>query len=194
MSRLNTFLIWDKLEVTRRHSLILFLHNNRLLHWLKRCISEWVILSTFGLLVRVGPRLLVIIHILLNFSIDEIDVLFGLGQLVLQAHLFLFQGILSTFSVSVYQIFNLIGHVLLVHSIDHIVAISVELRWENLWHGLRGIGLVDSSRFLNELSYGLMASHCVIQRPQEMLIELLLCVAIELIILLEQGPLGTNLS
>ena len=84
-------------------------------------------------------------------------------------------------------------HIALIHSVDHILPIRVELRREDLRHSLRRVRLIHTRRLLDELLERLMPAHRLVKRAQEVLVELLLRVLVQLVILLEQCLLRTDL-
>ena len=84
-------------------------------------------------------------------------------------------------------------HIALIHGVDHILSIRVELRREDLRHSLRRVRLIHTRRLLDELLERLMPAHRLVKRAQEVLVELLLRVLVQLVILLEQCLLRTDL-
>ena len=84
-------------------------------------------------------------------------------------------------------------HFALIHGVDHIFSIRVELRREDLRHSLRRVRLIHTRRLLDELLERLMPTHRLVKRAQEVLVELLLRVLVQLVILLEQCLLRTDL-
>ena len=90
-------------------------------------------------------------YVIHDFLINLVYVLFGCSKLLLQPIFFLLQGILRALGEFMNKVLHFIGHFSATHCIYNVVAISVKLWWENFRHGLRGIGLIYTSRLLNEL-------------------------------------------
>ena len=79
-----------------------------------------------------------------DFFVDLLNVLLRQSQLLLQPYFFLLQGILGSLGELGHEVFNLIGDFSSAHGVDHVLAVGVKLRWEDLRHGLRGVSLVNS--------------------------------------------------
>ena len=90
-------------------------------------------------------------HVTHHFPIDLIDVLLGCCQFLLKSHFLLLQGIFGAFSIFIDHAFDFSLHISLIHGVDNILTISVELRREYFRHSLRRVGLVDTGRLLDEL-------------------------------------------
>ena len=118
----------------------------------------------------------------------------GRCKFLLQSDFLLLQGILGAFCELIDETIHFILHFSLVHGVDHILPIRVELRREDLRHSLRRVRLIYASRLLNELLKRLVPAHRLVKRAQEVLVELLLSVLVQLVVLLEQGLLRTDLS
>ncbi len=94
---------------------------------------------------------LLYLNVIHDLLINLLYVLFGCSKLLLQPIFFLLQGILCALGEFMNKVLHFIGHFSATHCINHVVTISVKLRWENFRHGLGGIGLINTSRLLNEL-------------------------------------------
>ena len=149
-----------------------------------------------SLLLLVGLRsLLIDVEVLLHLHVDLVDVSLGQGKLLLQSHLLLLQGKLGTLGVLVHKSFNLVVDARGIHGGDNILAIrGVELRREDVVHGFSRTRLVIIRLLLDELGEGhVPPSHCLLKCLHEVLIELLLCVIVQLVILLQQCALRPDL-
>ena len=185
MSRLGCFLrdslLLNLLLLFFYHRCLLLLfcrlfHHGAQLRLLQRviqalCLLVW--LCALMMLVRI-----LCTHICHDFSIDLFYVLFSGCKFLLQSDFFLLQGVLGSFCKLIYEAIDFILHFSLVHGVDHIFTVSVKLRWEYFWHGLRRVGLIHACRLLNELLEWLVTSHGLIKCAQEMLVELLLSILV----------------
>ena len=161
-------------------------------HWAQLGGFEGIIWIALGLLVRLGA-LLRLLHVAHDFTVDLIYILLGCRKFLLQSDFLLLQGILGTFCELIDETINFRLHFALIHGVNHIFSIRVELRREDLRHSLRRVRLVHTGRLLDELLKRLMPAHRLIKRAQEVLVELLLRVLVQLVVLLQKCLLRTDL-
>lgn len=142
------------------------------LHLVQLCAAERVLLA-LGFLIGLGALVCLPVHVAHHLPVNLVNVRLRCSELFLKTQFFLLQGIFRAFRVLVDDAFDFSLQVPLIHGIDDVLAVGVELRRENLRHCLRCIGLVDTCRLLDELLQRLVPSHGLVQRAQEMFIELL---------------------